>query len=210
DVARLKGEIDTTTQFEEARKAGDVFREAVAPSLEKATGIADPSTAFRKMVRDGGVLDIMPKFVTASRREAPELTLRALATSSSTVETSFADFVTVYERTFTPMFRPDVVTLLETASGNPLIFPRVTADPSVGSTLTAEAGGITEADATFSSVTLNPYKFAATNLYSRELAEDNSIQIEDIIARTTARAIVLGMGGVLTTGDGSSKPQGFV
>ncbi len=212
DVTRLKGEIDKALNFETLREAGDAFRSAAAPVVERARQERREPTEtelFRTLLRSGGEREFRMSDRVALAKEDPSITLRALGVGSDTVETSFADFVTVYERTMTPMLRPDVVRVINRPDGAGLILPRVTADPAPGGTLTAQAGGITELDATFSSVTLNPYKYALTNLWSKELADDNSIQIEDFIAQTTGRALGLNIGSALTLADGSSKPQGF-
>lgn len=210
DVTRLKGEIDKVQGFEELRKAGDAFREIAVPVVEAATGKA-PSDAelFRAMLRNGG------EFESRTTRHLqdidPALALRALQSAGgSAIETSFADFVSVFERTFTPMLRPDVVTVLNRADGSPLVLPRLTADPNHGGTVTAEAAGINELDPTISSVQLNPYKYAITNLWSSELAADNTIGLEELLAESTARELGIDIGAHLTTGNDSGVPNGFI
>lgn len=120
------------------------------------------------------------------------------------------DAITVYERTLTPMLNPSVVTVLNTTMGEPITLPRLTADPTASGTLVAEAAAITEADPTVSSVVLNAYKYAVINLWSAELDLDNTVGLEDVIARSSARELAIGIGTALTTADGSSKPQGFI
>lgn len=212
DVTRLKAEIDKVKGFEELRAAGDAFREVATPIVEKATGKAPTDgDLFRAMLKQGGEFEARVSDRILATRESPDLTLRALQSAGgSAVETSFADFVTVYERTFTPMLRPDIVTLLNRTDGSPLVLPRVTADVTVSGTITAEAAGITEGDSTISQVTLNPYKYGITNLWSAELAQDNTIGLEDLIARTTGRSLAIAIGGALTTGDGTDDPNGIV
>lgn len=212
DVTRLKAEIDKVQGFEALRAAGDAFREVATPVVERATGKAPTDgDLFRAMLKNGGGIDARVSDRIITTREAPDLTLRALQSAGgSAIETSFADFVTVYERTFTPMLRPDVVTLLNRTDGSPLVLPRVTADTSVAGTITAEAAGITEGDPTLSYVTLNPYKYGITNLWSAELAQDNTIGLEDLVARTTGRSLAIAIGGALTTGDGTDDPNGIV
>ena len=212
EVTSLKGEIDKIQNFETLRSAGDAFREVVSPVIERATGKA-PSDGdlFRAMLKSGGALDSAVSTRILTAREDPQILLRALQSAGgSAVETSFADFVTVYERTFTPMLNPGIVTILSRTDGSPIVLPRLTADPNHGGTLTAEAGGINELDATISSVQLNPYKYGITNLWSAELAQDNTIGLEDLIARSTGRELAIDIGTALTTADGSAKPQGFV
>ncbi|MES2208910.1 MAG: phage major capsid protein [Chloroflexota bacterium] len=206
DVTRIKGEIDKTVSFDQIRLHSDVFANAPA-RVERATGSSGaPSlrTLFTTARSNG----------YASYDYAPTsagLDFRALQSAGgSAVQTSFADFVTVYSRTATPMLRPDVVTMLNRTDGSPFVLPRLTADPSSGGTLTAEAGGIAELDATVSSIQLNPYKFAITNLWSAELAEDNTIGLENLVGSSTARELSISIGTALTTGTGSAQPQGFI
>jgi HK97 family phage major capsid protein len=211
-VTDLKAEIDKIQNFEQLRQAGDSFRAAATPVVERATGKAPTDgEMFRAMLKDGGGYDAHASASILTDRRSPDLVLRALQSAGgSAVETSFADFVTVYERTFTPMLNPSVVTLLNRSDGSPLVLPRVTADVTVAGTITAEAGGITEGDSTISQVTLNPYKYGITNLWSAELAQDNTIGLEDLIARTTGRSLAIAIGGALTTGDGTDDPNGIV
>jgi HK97 family phage major capsid protein len=211
-VTRIKAEIDKAKGYEDLREAGDAFRAVAVPVIEKATG-KTPSDGdlFRAMLKNGGGLDLRMSDRVRLGQESPDLALRALQSAGgSAIETSFADFVTVYERTFTPMLRPDVVTVLNRADGSPLVLPRLTADPNHGGTLTAEAGGINELDATVSSIQLNPYKYAITNLWSAELAQDNTIGLEQLIAESTGRELAIDIGTELTTANGSAKPNGFI
>jgi HK97 family phage major capsid protein len=214
DAVARQAEIKKVQDHIALGQAGDAFRAAAAPQVESARADRREATdaeMFRTLFRKDSAYDFKPSVSVVSRRESPELTLRALQSAGgSAVETSFADFVTVYERTFTPMLRPDVTTILNRADGSPLVLPRLTADVSVAGTITAEAGGITEGDPTISQVTLNPYKYAITNLWSAELGDDNTIGLEDLVARTTGRSLAIAIGGALTTGDGSDDPNGIV
>ena len=206
DVTTIKADIDKLTTFDNLRVAQDAFGSGEARIERSAGSITPPSLRqLFKAARDQGFASW--DFQSTS----PSYDVRALQSAGgSAVQTSFADFVSVYARTATPMLRPDTVTFLNRDDGSPLVLPRVTADPSSSGTVTAEAAGITELDSTVSSLQLNPYKFAITNLYSAELAEDSAISLEQIIGESTARELSLQIGAALTTGDGSAKPQGFV
>jgi HK97 family phage major capsid protein len=149
-------------------------------------------------------------FLTATAFD-PGYAERALGGNVGTAfNNAFADFVVVYERTNTPMLDPGIVTVLPRSSGEPLIIPRVTADPAHGGTVTAEAGGVNELDMTLSQVTITPYKYGITNLWSAELDQDNTIDLVQLMARTTGRELGLDIGDHLTTGSGSSQPKGFI
>jgi len=139
------------------------------------------------------------------------LSSRALASAGgSAIPVTFFDRVTVFQRTLSPMLNPDVVTILPVSDGRPITLPRLTADPSHGGTVTAEAAAINELDPTISSVQLNAYKYAVITLWSQELGQDNVIGLEDLIASSVARELSIDVGAHLTTGDDSGKPNGFI
>lgn len=207
-AADLKAKIDRANAFNEVAAAAGHFIEAAAPVVERSG--SKPKTeaeAFRASLKAA----LTNGFGVYEARFSPEFEARALQSAGgSAIPTTFADFVTVYERTMTPMLNPAVVSVLNRTNGAPLVLPRVTADPAHGGTVTAEAAGINELDATVSSVTLTPFKYAITNLWSSELADDNTIGLEDLIARTTARELSIDIGAHLTTGTGTVQPNGFI
>lgn len=134
---------------------------------------------------------------------------RALQSAGgSAVETSFANFVSVYERTLNPLM--DIATVLSTSDGSPIVFPRLTADVASSGTVTAEAAGITELDPTISQVTLNAWKRAITTLWSAELDQDNIIGVDQLIARSIGRHVGLAWGTAFTTGNDSSEANGYL
>jgi HK97 family phage major capsid protein len=131
-------------------------------------------------------------------------TTRALQSAGgSAVPTLFYDKVAWYARTATPMLDGSIVTVVNRDTGNPIVFPRLTADPSTGGTVTAEGGAITEADATISSVTVTPKAYKLISLWSRELDTDEAIGLEDLLARSVARQLALSAGAKLTTDTGT-------
>jgi HK97 family phage major capsid protein len=209
DVDSYYRQIKRATDTRDLGTAGDAFRASAERFTEgprgRTTGIPSMRDLFRRVLDTGHIGLDLP--VTVS----PTMTLRALQSAGgSAIETSFSDLLTIYERSLTPMLDARVVTVAQVADGSPRIYPTVTADPSAGGTVTAEAAGITELDATLSQVTLNPYKYGITNLYSAEIAQDAHIRLEDTLAFTAARELSVDIGAHLTTGDGSNKPNGFI
>ena len=147
--------------------------------------------------------------VFESRWSDQFLETRALQSAGgSAIPTTLADFVTVYQRTLNPVY--GVARVLGRDSGAPISLPRLTADASVGGTVTAEAAAITEADPTISQVTLTPFKVAGITNLSSELWQDETIGLPDLIAEAIARPIALGLGAYYTTGAGGTAPTGFV
>ena len=216
DVERLKADIDRTQRFEGLAGAADSFRATAEPVIEAARKDGNTVTELELFkrgfaaVRNGSGLSFDSVMSERAFQPGP-IETRALAGNVGTAfNSSFADFVAVYERTASPMLDPGIVRLLPRSSGEPLVIPRVTADPAAGGTVTAEAGGITELDLTLSQVTITPYKYGITNLWSAELDQDNTIDLRDLMAETTGRELGLDIGDHLTTGDGSGKPKGFI
>jgi HK97 family phage major capsid protein len=135
---------------------------------------------------------------------------RALQTQGgSAIDESFSSQLTVFLREESPMFGAPI-TILNTPRGEPFTWPRLTADPNHGGTVTAEAGGINELDPTLSSVTFGAFKYAITNLWSSEVDQDNVIGLQGVIARSTARELAIDAGAHLTTGTGTVQPTGIV
>lgn len=205
--ALLADDLAKNLAFVAMRRAKDPFGQRGVVEYSAGSNAGDLRAlgdGFAR-ARDGG-------FSAFESRITPSLfETRALQSAGgSAIPTSFADFVTVYERTFTPMLDPGIVTILGNDTGAPIVLPRLTADVNHGGTITAEAAGINELDPTFSSVTLNPYKYGVINLWSAELDTDNVIGLRDLMARSTGRELGIDIGSALTTGDGSGKPQGFI
>lgn len=135
---------------------------------------------------------------------------RALGTpGGSAIPTTFADLLIEYQRTTNPLLDPGVVTMIRRDSGAPLKVPRLTADPSTGGTVTAEAAAMAELDPTISAVTLTPFAYKVGMIYSSELAEDEIIDLEPLIARSAGRALAIDAGAHLTTGTGTVQPLGL-
>ena len=213
DVASWKHEVDRLLDAEDRAKAADGIMSRVEaamartpePSREQNPTDAQRLAGLFETYRTAGVAGGFDSPLSAQFQE------RALASSGgSAIPTTFYDRVTVYQRTLTPMLNPDVVTILNVSDGRPITLPRLTADPSFGGTITAEAAAITEADPTISSIQLNAYKYAGITLWSAELGQDNVIGLDDLVARSVAREQAVDIGTALTTGDGTDDPNGFI
>ena len=208
EVRRAKARMDAAEKL-------DTFRDEMSPSIQSA----------RDERRDATDAELLAQLFSGERRfvdfsgpgvgyrygdHIRDLELRALQSAGgSAVQTSFYDALMIYERTDIPMFATS--TVIEAPSGAPLTFPRLTADPSTSGTITAEAGGITEADPTISSVNLGAFKYPAATIWSWELDQDNVIGLEDVIARSLARQLrITNIGGHLATGTGTVQPWGIV
>lgn len=194
-MTNANDQIKRWEQTEAAARAADALREDVTKAIA-STGHEPTDSDIVRLIKG----------------EINEFELRAMSTAGgSAIETSFYDRLIVYERSLVPML--SVATVLNTSSGAPITFPRLTADTSAAGTVTAEAGGLTEADPTISSVNLTAFKYGAVTLWSRELDEDviDAIALEDVLAQSIARNMsISGYGAHLTTGTGTVQPWGVV
>lgn len=210
DIERYSEEERKHTERESRAKAADESREVFAPILskvEKSSGIPADALRLAKLFSDYRETGFTGGFDSVL---TPEFTRALASPGGSAIPTTFFEEVTVFERTMSPMLDPGVVTILNVSDGRPITLPRLTADPSVGGTITAEAGTITEADPTLSSIQLNAYKYAVITLWSAELGQDNVIGLDSLIAESCARELASDIGDALTVGDGSGDPNGFI
>lgn len=201
----------------------------IGPAADKLRASLEPAIAEARVVRpDMSERALLTKILNGESREISgrnndgvafshsdaflnEMTspTRALAGYIGTaIPTVFADFVTVYERTLSPVYA--LATVIPTRNGEPIVLPRVTADSIAGGSVTAEAGGITEGDLTLSMVTLNAYKRAWTSIWSNELNDDNVIGLENLISAAIARPLGLNWGSAFTLGNDSTEANGFL
>ena len=122
-------------------------------------------------------------------------TRAALAPSSNTVGPSFYNRVFEIAQLVGPMLTTSEV--FNTASGESLVIPTVTATSSAGSV--AAGSAITESNPTFSSITLGAEKYGALVSVSNELIADAGFDIEAYIAQELGTALGLQANSVLTT-----------
>lgn len=220
DISARKHELDRLLKVEERKgeldEARGLMSQIIAVQAAPAERTVVKSDADRivegiRVARSGGVVEwdsaVTPAYL---QQLAKRFEQRALSTSATVIDTTFVDRVLFYEVDDSPLLDPAVVTVITTSRGEAMDFPRLTADANVAGTLTAEAGTFTEADATISKVTLNAYKYGGIELFSAELDEDDVVNIQDVLARSAARHIVEQVNAPLTTGDGSSKPNGII
>lgn len=131
---------------------------------------------------------------------------RALVKSSNTVPVSFYDQVFQVARLVGPML--DTSEIFNTTSGEDITVPTLTAYSTAA--LVSEGSAISESDPTFSSITLGAYKYSFLIGVSNELIADAGFNLEALLAEQAGNAIGYTVNDVLTTGDGSSKPNGIV
>jgi HK97 family phage major capsid protein len=204
--ADLDALLDEQKRYAERAKliaAADAFRDEFAPRVEAARGERREPTDREMLQRmlTGEARSFTSKFTPVESRALQ-------SEGGSAVPTTFADLVSVYQRTMDPTL--EVATVIDTPTGVPVVIPRLTADAAGGGTVTAQGGGLTLADSTISNITLNIFKYASIQPVSFELWRDNVIGLEGLLARTGGRQIGIAAGSAYAFANGSTGPNGYV
>jgi HK97 family phage major capsid protein len=204
DIQTAEAEAKRAERADEMRAISDKMRGEQAPTVEAARAERREPTEREMLVE---LLKGERRFFDSAFTS--EYERRALQSEGgSVVPTSFADLVSVYQRTMDPTI--EVATVWDTPNGAPLVIPRLTADAAGGGTVTAEGGGITLADATISQITLNAFKYASIQPYSTQIARDAAFGLEDLLAKTAGRQIGIAAGSAYAFANGSAGPNGYV
>ena len=210
DVAEERGGLDADAKskidaLETDIRAAD---EAIAVFRRQEERKAEAADAARGFVPSGEARTEVDVLRAIGRGEIREHTFeqRALVTSANTVPVSFYDQVFQVARLVGPML--DTSEIFNTTSGENITVPTMTAYSTAA--LTTEGSAISESDPTFSSITLGAYKYSFLIGVSNELIADAGFNLESLLAEQAGNAIGYTVNGVLTTGDGSDKPNGIV
>ena len=142
----------------------------------------------------------------AATRGAHTFEQRALTPSDDTVPKSFYDQVFDVARLVGPML--DVGQRINTASGEDITLPTLTAYSTAA--LTAAAGTVADSEPTYSSITLGAYKYGLLIPVANELITDAGFDISAHLAEQAGNGLGYAVNAALTTGSGSSQPNGVV
>ena len=131
---------------------------------------------------------------------------RTLVPSTNTVPKSFFDEVFDVARLVGPML--DVGQRINTTSGEDITIPTLTAY----STATIKGAGVAidESEPTYSSITLQAYKYALLIPVSNELIADAGFNISAHLAEQAGNGLGFAVNNALTLGSGNSQPNGVV
>ena len=128
--------------------------------------------------------------------------------TGSPLPVTFFEQVLYRARLVGPMMRPDVVTVLNTASGENITIPRLNTY-STG-TVTSEGAAAGESDPAFLAMsTLGAFKYSFLVQVSNELVTDAGIDISEFIATQAGNAIGFAVNTALTIGTGTTEPEGI-
>lgn len=129
-----------------------------------------------------------------------------LVPSANTVPKSFFAEVMDVARLVGPML--EVADVINTTSGEDLTIPTLTAYSAA--TLKGAGAALDESEPTYSSITLGAFKYGLLIPVAAELVTDAGFNIESHLAQQAGNGIGTAVNANLTTGDGSSKPNGIV
>lgn len=192
----------------EAREA----RRPVVDAAPVSEGV-DYRTAFHNWLKVGGdrsVLDAESRSVLEARQQLTTTD----AAGGYTVPVELQNQLVKAMAAYGPMYG-DIATVLNTAGGYQLEIPTVD-DTAVtaGDTVHTEGGNFTDdggKDVTFAQKVLNAYVYDTEFVrFSMELVQDSIFNIESLIAELLAERLGRKANSVLTTGTGSSEPNGIV
>lgn len=220
---KLTGQIEREEKRERVVAALDAQRSAPDETRRPATGSGDPvadddAPTYRDAFRDylanaGNVAAMTPEL----RNALGEIRAQTAGTNSQggyTVPTEMANIIQTAMAMHGPMYDPGVTFEMPTGTGATVTIPTV---DDTASTAGASAGeGVTETDdggkdVAFGSKSLEAYLFTTEWLrISLELATDSDFDIEDVIGRLLGERLGKIANLQLTTGSGSSAPNGIV
>jgi HK97 family phage major capsid protein len=126
------------------------------------------------------------------------------------VPTGFVNAIEQATKYFAPLLDGSVITVMDTATGQPLPFP-TSNDTSNAATIVGEAGTVNELDATASQISFGAYKFTSGLVKaSLELIQDSAFDLEAWLVQRFAERWGRGLESYLTNGSGVSQPTGLL
>jgi HK97 family phage major capsid protein len=187
------------------RKADETIAVAQRNEERKVEASAAAKGFVPAVSEERSASDIFRALATGEERNY-EFTRAALVPSTNTVPKSFYDQVFDVARLVGPML--EVPEIINTTSGEDLTIPTLTAYSTA--TLKAAGSALASSEPTYSSITLGAYKYGFLIQAANELVADAGFDLASHLAQQAGNGIGYAVNDVLTTGDGSSKPQGLV
>lgn len=207
-----------------AAEAEERAREAKRPNSDSEARGSDSGeeisyrSAFHQYMRAQGQLGAMsPEARSVLERGKQDVELRAQTTSATaggyTIPEEMMPELVRSMLAFGPMYDENIARVITTNGGNPMPFPTVDDTASTagahteGATLTDDGGK----DVTFGEKQLDAYAFDTEWLrVSKELADDSVFAMESLLGSLLGERLGRIANLQLTTGSGSSAPNGIV
>jgi HK97 family phage major capsid protein len=180
------------------------------------------AVARRQEERQAQVAEAAGSFVPAAESRDDSAILRSIAmgemrnhefraaltptSGTGVVPYSFYDQVFQILQNTNPLFQTS--TIINTAGGNTLQVPQVTAYGSYAQV--AAGSAIAESNPTLSNINLGAWKYGAIVNLSNEIIADSGVNLLDLVARIGGTEIAYDAGADLTNGTGTVQPTGIV
>ena len=213
DAAEAEGRgLDAAEQEKISRIEDDIRKadEMIAVAKrneERAVEVADATRgALPVETAEAAEADIFRAMARGEVRGHKFEARATLVPSVNTVPVSFLDRVFALARLVGPML--DTSEVISRASGESLRLPVLSA---YGTAAQVAAGStISDAEPTFSSILLTPYKIGGLVPIANELIADAGFDLEATIAEATGNSLGYYANTLLTTGTGTVQPTGIV
>lgn len=189
DIRRADEAIAVATRNEERKSA----LSAAAKGFVVAESVEERSSA-----------DILRNI--AETRGNHTFEARTLTPSDNTVPKTFYNQVFDVARLVGPML--DAGQRINTAGGEDITIPTLTQYSTA--TLKAAGAALSESEPTYSSITLGAYKYGLLIPVANELITDAGFDISAHLAEQAGNGLGYAVNAALTTGSGSSEPNGVV
>lgn len=143
----------------------------------------------------------------------PEMRAQSAGTDSEggfTVPEGFFPQISLTQAIWGPMLDPAFANVIDTDTGNDLPFPTSDDTSNVGALL-AENAQVAEQDVTFGATTLQAYMYTSKLVrVSLQLLQDSAFSMDTLLDTLFGERLARGINAHLTTGTGSSQPNGVV
>lgn len=177
-------------------------------------------TAFAALMRAGGDTSQLSaeerEVIRSGVERNAEFRAQSAGTTTAggyTVPTELMNIIDRAMKAWGPMYDENIVTVLNTGSGNPMKLPTVD-DTAVTAAAHTEAAALTDdgsKDVTFGQKSLDAYVFDTTFVrFSMELTQDSIFNMENLLGDLLGERLARIANSQLTTGTGSSAPNGIV
>ena len=198
-------EQEKIAKLEESIRATDDMIAVATRNEERATEVAEATRDFAP-VEEAREVDVFRAMANGDIRSHKFEARATLVPATATVPVGFLDRVYSLARLVGPMLETSEV--INRASGESLRIPTITAYGTASQT--AAGSTISDAEPTFGSLLLSPYKQAGLVPVANELIADAGFDLESTLVEAVGNSIGFQVNDLATTGDGSSKPTGIV
>lgn len=214
DQARIEKQLRALEAAEaaEKRRAEQFFEKEdqagrTADKRDQKEVEAEERAAFNSWLRQGMNNLTNEQRTMIQKRGTSTLIAGTNSLGGFTVPTDLANRIIEAMKAYGGML--SVADILITDGGNPLNFP-TNDDTSAKAVLVSEGGSATVQDTTFAQKTLNAFMYRDLVKLSYELIQDSAFDIEAYIVRLMGTRFGRAANESLTTGTGSSQPNGVV